>query len=53
MSDMQAFRKWLSSPSGKGNHYQRRMVDLTQVDREQIVGAVAGMTWFIWGDDQN
>ncbi|MBV6394523.1 MAG: hypothetical protein HFACDABA_00088 [Anaerolineales bacterium] len=48
MFNMQAFHQWLSSPTETASDYQRRLIHLTRLGREQLLRASAGLGWEIW-----
>lgn len=48
MSNMQAFHKKLFSQTGTANDYQRRLFQLTRVDRAQVLNIAGELTWHIW-----
>ena len=48
MSNMQAFRKQLLTTAEANNVYQRHLVRLTQVSRDQVLNVTDELTWFIW-----
>jgi hypothetical protein len=53
MSNMQAFRKRLSKTAEGSDKRQRHMVQLTHVNRAQILDAVSAINWFIWNEEAN
>jgi len=48
MFNMQDFHRWLFLTEATTGGYQRRLVNLARLGREQLLRASAGLGWEIW-----
>lgn len=48
MFNMQAFHQWLSSTADTPSGYQRRLMSLARLGREQLLRASSNLGWEIW-----